>query len=65
MAKVAVPPENENFRLYHIKINNLTVEVFKLTPSGKFLCMYSKSVSAVEPVSFSNCIKEKYVLNSY
>lgn len=43
----------------------LTFVVFIATPSGRFLWMYSRKVSAVEPVSLWNCIKWKYVLNSY
>lgn len=34
-----------------------TLVTFIATPSGRFLCMYSKNVSAVDPVSLRNCIK--------
>lgn len=32
-------------------IKQLTLVTLSATPSGKFLCVYSKNVSAVEPVS--------------
>lgn len=55
--------------IYKLTINKikikLTLDTLSATPSGRFLWVYSKNVSAVEPVSLWKWMNRNHVLTSY
>ena len=46
-------------RIYSGTSTTSVCSTFILTPSGRFLCMYSRKTSAVSPVSLFSCKKDR------